>query len=222
MNPNEEKTVTFRLENYKIQEYNDEYSVDGSTDSNRKFHFFKFFIKAQFYKPELRWTKDSIHFHISRKGVFSKQMVGLRNNTALATTVTLTVEGNYVIINPENNETTKKCTLTIPPSSTKPVKILVIFEEATIHYETREDEVFDGKIHCIAQGRDRQQPLLLKTHVIFPSIKPKQEKFVFFIPNIPLSDHIVIENETDMNSSYVIKKVDEIEFCHNQVGLLIM
>lgn len=215
--PNEEKTINFQIENYKLQEYNDEYTVDGSTESNRKFHFFKFFIKAHFYKPELKWTKNTIHFHISRKEVFKKEVVGLRNNTPLTTTVKLVVEGNYVILNNARDETVKKHTITIPPSSTELVNILVTFEETAVQYETKEDEIFDGKINCIANGKDRQHPLILQTHVMFPSIKPKKEKYIFFMPNVPLSDHIVIENLTDMKASYEIKKLDEIEFIHNQV-----
>lgn len=213
--------MTFQIQNYKIQEYNDEYSIDGSTESNRKFHVFKFFIKAHFYKPELKWTKDMIHFNLSRKEKNLREMVGLRNNTPLTTTVKLSVEGNYVILIPETNETAKKWSLTILPSSVELLKIMVIFEETAINYETKEDKDFDGKILCIANGKDRQQPLLLKTHVIFPSIKSKLEKYTFFMPNIPLSDHIEIENQTDMKASYEIKQLEEIEFAHNQVGHLI-
>lgn len=122
-----------------------------------------------------------------------------------------------MIMNTTDDETIKTQILTIPPSSVELVNILVIFEESAIQYETKQDEIFDGKIHCIANGKDRQRPLLLKTHVVFPSIESKQCKYIFFKPNVPLSDHITVENVTNMRTSYEIRKLDEMEFIHNQV-----
>lgn len=209
--------MTVQLVNYKAQEYVDEYMVDGTVDANKKFHFFKFFIRAHFYKPDIKWTKDLLQFHISRTKISLKEKVGLRNNTLLSTKVKLIVEGNYVILN--NIEAVKKLTLEIPPSSTKVINITVMFEEGAINYEEKLDEMFDGKIVCIANKKDKMNPLLLKTHVIFPLIKSKFEKYTFFTPNVPFHDHIIIENERNMETSYEIRLIKTFEFIHNQVSV---
>ena len=177
MQPKETKTITFYLRGYEAKEYITEYNVVIIYNVNRTKQLWRFYIKVRIYNPSLKWTRDFLEYtkdelnYMYNLNDDYRMIIGLRNFTPIPTPVKIKIFGDFTLVDINTGVQFKTLTSIVPGNNTLYLNMLAIFNKDNLLNIVGTDiEIARGEIRCIANGKYKQQPLILTMTGSFPGI----------------------------------------------------